>query len=162
MRALKVKNKAGVSFSNRFRFHTYEAGTENEIAVSDWQENVVSIADTHGINLFIRQLFGDVSYALPVTRARFGTTNVTPVESDDDIDTPFAYDIEIADREYISTNGLRLYFFAPDAFIPDDTYYTFATYCGDQTFSMALLDTPFVKSGSVDTTIEYEYYINNA
>lgn len=159
MKVLRIKSNS--KLKGRFRITTTKAGTKEIVNQGEWQNNLISNADGHGHNLFIRQLFGDVAYALPVTRGRFGTVNTAPVEADADINTPFAYDIEIALREYIGTTGVRITFFAPSVFISDNTYYTFATYCGTQTFSMSLLDIAFVKVGNVDTTIEYEYYVDN-
>jgi len=159
MENLKLKEKS--SLRGRFRLILSDPLTKEILHIGEWQENIISNADTHGHNLFIRQLGGDDTYPLAITRARFGTTNVDPTEADSDIDSPFAYDIEIADTVIVDENTLRLYFFAPSVYIDDDTYYTFATYCGTQTFSMHLLDSPFVKAGNVDTTIEYEYFINN-
>jgi hypothetical protein len=160
MRTIKLKANSGLK--GRFRINTYEAGTQNLISQGEWQENLITNANLHGHNLIIRHLFGDITYPLELTRARFGTTNTAPTDTDTNIADPLDYDIEIALREYIGTTGIRIFFFAPNVFIPDDTYYTFATYAGTQTFGMHLLDTPFTKSGAVDTTIEYEYFINNA
>lgn len=159
MKVLKLKNNSGLK--GKFRISTYEAGTNNLVWQSDWQENVISNADTCGHNIIIRHLFGDITYPLEITRARFGTTNVEPVATDSDIDTPLAYDIEIANREITNTQEVKVYFFAPTVYIPDDTYYTFACYAGTKVFGMHLLDIPFVKVGNVDTTIEYTYSIDN-
>lgn len=159
MKVLKLK--ASSKIKGRYRIITKIAGTDEVISTSEWQDNLISNADTHGHNLFIRQLFGDLTYALPITRARFGTVNTAPVATDSDIDTPLAYDIEIASREYVGTTGLTVFFFAPNVFIPEDTYYTFAVYVGTQTFSMSLLDVPFVKGINTDTTIEYNYTVDN-
>lgn len=169
MRVLKIKRNSKIS--GKFRIATYEKDTFNTdnpvlLNVTEWNHNVVSTADDNGLNLFLKHLYGDITYPLEITHARFGTTDVTPVATDTDIDTPLAYDIEIALREFVDTKTLRYVFFAPDVFIPDDTYYTFATYCDTQVFSMALIrDTntvDFVKAGAVDTTIEYIYSIDNA
>jgi hypothetical protein len=159
MRTLKLKQNSRLK--GKFRITTYEAGTENIVHQGDWQENLITNANMHGHNIIVRHLFGDITYPLEITRARFGTSNTAPTDTDTDIVDPLAYNIEIATREYIDTTGIRVFFFAPNVFIPDDTYYTFATYAGTQTFGMHLLDIPFVKSGAVDTTIEYEYFINN-
>jgi hypothetical protein len=163
MKTLKLKHSS--QLKGRFKIQTRVAGTDEIISESPWCENLISKADGHGLNLFIRHLFGDVTYPLEITRARFGTTDVTPVETDDDIDSPLVYDIEVALREYVDETTIRYTFFAPNAFIPDDTYYTFAVYCGTQVFSMALIrdfnTVDFVKSGNVDTTIVYEYFIDN-
>jgi hypothetical protein len=159
MKVLKLKNNS--KLRGRFRLITSDPITKEIIKTGNWQDNLISNASGCGNNIIVRHLFGDTTYALPITRARFGTTNVTPVATDSGIDSPLAYDIEIASREYIGNTGVRIFFFAPSVYIPDDTYYTFGTFCNTQTFSMHLLDTPFVKSGSVDCTIEYEFYIDN-
>ena len=163
MKVLKVKKNSKIK--GKFRIATYEAGTQNLISQTDWSNNVVSVANNQGLNLFIKHLFGDVTFALPITHARFGTTDVTPVETDTDIDSPLAYNIEIATRELVDATTLRIVFFAPNVFIPDDTYYTFGTYQNDRAFSMALIEdtnvTPFVKSGNVDVTCEYLFEISN-
>ena len=164
MKVLKIKKNSKIV--GKFKILTHEAGTKNLISETDWIENTVSTASNHGLNLFIKHLFGDVTYALPITRARFGTTDVTPVEADSDIDSPLAYDIEIATRALISNTEMEITFFAPNVYIPDDTYYTFSTYCSDRTFSMALIRdenvSDFTKTGNVDTTIIYRYSIANA
>jgi hypothetical protein len=163
MKTLKIKRNSKIK--GKFKIITKEAGTENVVSETGWIENLISTAENHGLNLFIKHLFGDITYPLPITRARFGTTDVTPVETDSDIDSPLAYDIEIASRELISNTEMEIIFFAPNVFIPDDTYYTFSTYCGDRTFSMALIRdenvTDFEKTGSVDTTILYRYEVMN-
>lgn len=163
MKTLKLKRNSKIK--GKFKILTHEAGTKNLISETGWIENVVSTAENHGLNLFIKHLFGDVTYPLPITHARFGTTDVTPTETDSDIDSPLDYNIEIALRELISTTEMEITFFAANAFIPDDTYYTFATYCGGRTFSMALIrdenTVDFEKVGSVDTTILYRYEIIN-
>jgi hypothetical protein len=160
VRVLRLKNNS--KLKGKFRISTYEAGTDNLIWQSDWQENVISNADTNGHNIIIRHLYGDVTYPLEITRARFGTANTTPLASHTDIASPLAYDIEIASRSIVSATEVNILFFAPSVYIPDNTYYTFACYAGTKVFGMHLLDTPFVKSGAVDTTIEYSYSINNA
>lgn len=158
-KVLKLKNNSKIQ--GRFRIITSDPVTKEVLNVGDWQENLISNASQCGHNLIIRHLYGDVTYALPITRARFGTTNVTPLATHTDIDSPLAYDIEIASKEYASTTSITIYFFAPSVYIPDDTYYTFACYAGNNVFGMHLLDTPFVKSGSVDITIEYSYSVAN-
>lgn len=161
-----IKIKRGATLQGRFRFICKEAGTENIVNQTDWSNNLISTAEDNGLANVMNHLMGDTTYALPITHARFGTTDVTPVAGDTDIDSPLAYDIQIADRETISSTERKIIFFAPNVYIPDDTYYTFATYSGTQTFSMALIrDTnvvDFVKAGSVDITIEYLYEITNA
>jgi hypothetical protein len=159
VRVLKLKNKSKIT--GKFRISTYEAGTDNLIWQSDWQENLISNADTHGHNIIIRHLYGDVTYPLEITRARFGTVNTSPTSADTDIASPLAYDIEIASRSIVSATEVSILFFAPNVYIPDDTYYTFGCYAGSKIFGMHLLDTPFEKTGSVDTTIEYVYSIDN-
>jgi hypothetical protein len=163
MKVLKIKRNSKIK--GKFKIITHEAGTKNVVSETDWIENLISTAENHGLNLFIKHLFGDVTYSLPITRARFGTTDVAPSATDTDIDSPLAYDIEIASRELISNTEMQIVFFAPNVFIPDDTYYTFATYCGSRTFSMALIRdenvVDFEKVGSVDTTILYNYEIIN-
>ena len=160
VRVLRLKNNS--KLKGKFRISTYETGTQNLIWQSDWQENVISNADTCGHNIIIRHLYGDVTYPLEITRARFGTVNTTPLSSHTDIASPLAYDIEIASRSIVSATEVSILFFAPSVYIPDDTYYTFACYSGTKVFGMHLLDTPFEKAGSVDTTIEYSYSIDNA
>jgi hypothetical protein len=163
MKVLKIKQNSKIK--GKFKIITKEAGTDNVISETGWIENLISTAENHGLNIFIKHLFGDVTYPLPITRARFGTTDVTPIATDTDIDSPLAYDIEIATRSIISNTEMEIIFFAPNVFIPDDTYYTFATYCNDRTFSMALIRdenvVDFVKTGNVDTTIVYRYEITN-
>lgn len=159
-RVLRLKNNSGLV--GKFRIITKNKDT-GEVITGEWQENLISSAENHGHNLIVKQLGGVVTYSLPITRARFGTTNVTPLEAHTDIDSPLAYDIEISGSpEFPTTKSVRIFFFAPSVFIPADTYYTFATYSNTQTFSMHLLDTPFVSAGNVDVTIEYLYSIANA
>ena len=159
MRVIKVKNKSKIT--GKFRFIFSDPITKEVTQTTDWQENLISNADTCGHNLFLRHLYGDITYPLEITRARFGTTNVTPLDTHTDIDSPLAYDIEIASKEINSTIQRTWFFFAPSVFIPDDTYYTFACYAGNKVFGMHLLDSPLVKSGSTDITIEYSYTVNN-
>lgn len=160
MKTIRIKNNSKIT--GKFRFIFSDPITKEVTHTTEWQENLISKASNCGHNIIIQHLYGDVTYPLEITRARFGTTNVTPLETHSDIDTPLAYDIQIASREYISVTEVKFYFFAPNVYIPDDTYYTFACYASNKVFGMHLLDTPLVKSGATDITIEYGYSIANA
>lgn len=159
MKVIKIKNKATIK--GKFRIILSNPITKEVIETGAWQENLISNASDCGHNIILQHIYGDITYPLEITRARFGTTNVTPLATHSDIDSPLAYDIEISTREYISTTEVKFYFFAPSVYIPDDTYYTFATYSGTKVFGMHLLDTPLVKVGLTDITIEYSYSVNN-
>jgi hypothetical protein len=159
MKVIKLKQKS--SLKGKFRIILSDPVTKEIIQTGDWQENIISNASNCGHNIILQHIYGDITYPLEITRARFGTTNVTPLDTHSDIDSPLAYDIEISTREYVSTTEVKFYFFAPSVYIPDDTYYTFATYAGTKVFGMHLLDTPLVKAGSVDCTIEYSYVVDN-
>lgn len=160
MKVIRLKNNSKIK--GKFRIITSDPVTKEVIKVGKWQENLISNADTCGHNIIIRHLYGDITYPLEITRARFGTVNTTPLASHTDIASPLAYDIEIASRSIVSATEVNIIFFAPNVYIPDDTYYTFAVYANTKVFGMHLLDTPFEKAGSVDTTIEYSYSIDNA
>ena len=159
MKVIKLKQNS--SLKGKFRIILSDPETKEIIQTGEWQENLISNASNCGHNLIIQHLYGDITYPLEITRARFGTTNVTPLEAHSDIDSPLAYDIEISDREYVSTTEVKFYFFAPSVYIPDDTYYTFAVYANSKVFGMHLLDTPLVKSGATDITVEYSYSVSN-
>jgi hypothetical protein len=160
VRVLKLKNKSKIK--GKFRIITSDPVTKEIIHTGEWQENLISNADTHGHNLIIRHLYGDVTYPLEITRARFGTVNTAPTSADTDIASPLAYDIEIASRSITSATEVQILFFAPTVYIPDDTYYTFGVYAGNKIFGMHLLDTPLEKVGATDITIEYSYQVTNS
>jgi hypothetical protein len=157
---MEIKSKEKSKLKGRFRIITKDNET-GIISRGKWQDNLISNANECGHNIIVRHLYGDTAIPLSITKGRFGTTDINPVDTDADIYDPLDYDIDISLRESLSLTSIRLTFFAPSIYIPDDTYYTFATYCGNYVFSMALLDIPFTKTGNVDTTIEYEYSIDN-
>ena len=159
MKTIKIKRNS--KLKGRFRIITSDPVTKEILSTGEWQENIISNASNCGHNVIIQHLYGDITYPLEITRARFGTTNVTPLDTHTDIDSPLAYDIAIATRTYLSNTSIEFIFFAPNVFIPDDTYYTFGCYVGTKVFGMHLLDIPFVKSGNVDTTIQYQYSVDN-
>lgn len=156
---MKCLSKAGIK--GRFRIKEIDPTTGRVLRTGEWIDNLITEADTHGLNMIMRALLNE-SISLGITRARIGMDNTAPAVTDTDLVDPLVYDIEIANRTQIDETTIRIDFFIPNVYLPDDTYREFATYCGTKLFSRALISPDFVKVGNVDVSVEYEYTIANA
>ena len=156
---MNLENNNGIQ--GKFRFKVYEAGTDNLLWTSEWQKNLITSVDGYGLNIVMRLLRNENTYSLAITRARIGTDTTPADETQTDLIAPFDYDIPIANRTAIGTKTVLFEFFIPDAFLDEDTYNEFATYCGTQMFSRAIISGGYTKAINTDTRIEYQYTISN-
>lgn len=145
------------TIKGRLRIKSFVDG--KMVYCSGWQNNLVTEADTHGLNRIIRLLAGQ-NTPIGITKGKIGTGNTAPTVADTNLETPIE-DVEIANITITDTTTVLIEFFISSAFLPDNTYREFGTFIGDKMFSRALLDTPYEKAGLADTAIDYEFNISN-
>lgn len=166
---LKVGDIARASVG-RFKFiKSFEGKLIEE---SDWIENKVMKTDTRGVNLIVRAIIGDNTYAVEVTHAKIGTGTNVVTEADTDLQTPQNLSggsdptILRGDESVVSVNIAHLEFFISNAQLPNGTYTEWGLFTGtfgvnEKLFARALITPTYSKGTNQDTTVVHEITINN-
>ena len=156
-------DKTGIK--GRVRIIQKRAGTDEIVAVSPWQDNLVMRGVDTGLDVILDRLAGTLTYSLDLTYADIGTGNTAPAITDTALQTP----TDRALRAYSSVSGasVTLQSFFTDAVLANGTYYEFGTFMdGSATvstgkiFNRILFSTPYVKTTGIDTTVEVQFTVS--
>jgi hypothetical protein len=147
--------QSNITAKGRYRFITYKKGTKEVLRVSPWINNLVTLANNHGLNLIARHLVGDDSFPLEITQAKIGTGTTPPTIADTDLETPVLSNIIVALSSF--TGGVADFeFFMPDGELPDNEYTEFGIFCGDQMFARSIINPSYTKTTGEDTSCQYQ------
>lgn len=156
---LNLKSKAG--FIGKYRFRIYKAGTRELIKVTPWIHNLIVQGENTGVNIAVKNLLGDFTYDLEITKASIGVGTTPAADSDTDLEDPVFEDIQIATKEETADNIATFTFFIADAQLPEDDYTEFALWCGTKLFARSIINPAYSKAIGQDAECEYVITINN-
>lgn len=128
------------------------------VSVQEETNKVVS-SNGYGRNLLVRQLTGDTTYNIQIDEAKIGDDGTAPVDGDTDLGNAVLSNI-VVETSSFSNDECSFSFFILDGDLPDGTYREFGLFIDGQMFSRALFNTPYAKSASEDTRIDYRISIN--
>jgi len=145
----------------KITIRAYKADTK-ELLQEIVQDNLIMQAAGLGKDLIIQRLLAINTYTLNITHGAIGTGTTTPTISD----TQLTAETNRTTVTYSQDSGFNeaiLQFFFPDSMLTNQTYYEFGTFIdgtssanSGQLFNHALFGTPYVKTASVDTTVEVD------
>jgi hypothetical protein len=127
---------------------------------SEPMENLIMKSSGYGLNLVMRQLAGDTTYGIEITKAKIGDDDTAPTDNDTDLGNVLVDNIDIASQS-VSNNILVLEIFISDDDLPDDDYKEFGLFIGNQLFARSVISPTYTKASGEDTTIEYTITSNN-
>lgn len=154
--------KDDFKIKGKFRFKVYKAGTKELLRVTDWTENLIVLNENRGLNIFLKNLCGNFTYNLEITKAKMGDDDTPPTSNDTDLGNVVVDNILIAKRTETAVNEVTFEFFISDAEMPEQTYKEFGIFCGDQLFARALISPTFTKHTGEDVTAEYIITASNS
>jgi len=150
-----IKQKDKVSISGKYRFKIWDAKTGKLIRTTQWNKNLIVVNENSGLNIAVKNLLGNFTYNLEITKAKMGTGTATPNSNDTDLKNPVVDNIALANKNENSTSEVFLEFFISDAECPNGTYYEFGIFCGNRLFARSLISPALTKSTGQDITAEY-------
>ncbi len=156
-----MKQEAKFFLTGKYRITKTNSLTGEIVSVSEWIHNKIMLDSGVGVGLLIARLGGDTSNDCVITSAEIGTGDTAPTDSDTDLETPVVTGILTALQE-ISATEVHLYFYIPDANLPNGTYKEFGIRSGTALFARSILTPSFVKGSNEDTNVEYIISGNNA
>lgn len=155
MNKLSINEKS--IFSGKYKITRFKAGTDEVISESDWIKNLVVANANHGINLVAKQLGGDTTYPLEITRCELGIGTTPPSVSDTELEDTVAGGGSPINKSsvIIGTSSVEIGFFVPNIQLPDAEYTEFGLFCGTQLFARSIIDPAYSKSGAEDIKVDY-------
>lgn len=156
-----LQNKEQYGIKGMFRVIKLDSDL-NPIKFGDWQKNIVVSSNTYGRNIIARQMIGDTSYPIGLTKMVLSTDSATPTDADTAIGgTEIESDLQ---TKAVSTSGeanvITFSAFFTDNELPNDTYYKIGVKMGTRIFTSALLGTEIVKDTGEQYRIDYQITIN--
>jgi hypothetical protein len=158
-----LQEKTGIK--GRVRIIQKRAGTEEIVAISEWDDNLVMRGVDTGLDVILDRLAGNLTYSLDLTYADIGTGTNTPAITDTTLQTPTVRAL----RALASVSGasVTMQYFFTDAALANATYREFGTFMdGSATistgriFNRILFSSPYVKTSGIDTTVEVQFTVS--
>lgn len=156
---MRIKNKATIK--GKYKIKTFRAGTKELLRETDWISNLIVLNNNSGLNIFIKNLIGDFTNNLEITKAKIGDNNTPPANSDTDLKNTIVDNILVAVRTETDVDEATFQFFIPDAELPDGTYREFGIFCGERLFARSIFNPAYSKSSGEDTLVEYVITTSN-
>lgn len=142
-----------MNLEGKYKFVQTKNG--KRIGETGWIKNIIVLNDTRGMNIFLRQLIGDDTYPLEITKAKIGTGTATATAADTNLVGGTVVDNILVAIATGTVNSIELKFFASDLQVPEGVYGEIGLFCENQLFARSVISPAFTKTPGVDTTIVY-------
>lgn len=116
--------------------------------------NKVVSSNGYGRNIILRQMAGDLTYAVEIDSASLGDGAAAPADGDTALGNSLVSGLTITNVS-ISNNVLTIDVFVPDGDLPDDTYAEFGLFSDSRLMSRVLITPAYTKAAGEDTLFTY-------
>lgn len=117
-------------------------------------KNKVVSSSGYGRNIILRQMAGDVTYALAIDSAAVGSGAVAPADGDTGLGTSLVSGLTITNAS-VANNILTIDVFVPSASLPVATYAEFGLFANGRLMTRVLITPAYTKAAGEDTLFTY-------
>jgi hypothetical protein len=138
---------------------TYRAGTRDLLRELGPFKNKFVSSEGYGRNLILRQMAGDDTLPIEITKVALGDDDTAAADIDTGLGNELVDDIALTTIS-AANNVLSLDVFVADANLADDTYAEFGVFATDRLIARVVMDPAYTKATGEDTLFSYELTIS--
>jgi hypothetical protein len=138
---------------------TYRAGTRDLLRELGPFKNKFVSSEGYGRNLILRQMAGDDTLPIEITKVALGDDDTAAADIDTGLGNELVDDIALTNIS-AANNVLSLDVFVADANLADDTYAEFGVFATDRLIARVVMDPAYTKATGEDTLFSYELTIS--